>query len=113
MYKRIFVGVTLLSINLYSYAGTITIEKSDSLIRNDVFDAKRERAEEYRRLEAQRQYNNWQWSTQIPPGCILLRNYYLIYRCSGGFYKGYQQNSGYQYRQMSAQEVQQMQLPQE
>lgn len=114
MYKTIIVGLTALSINMLCNAGTITIQKSDSVIRNDVFDAKRVRAEEYRRMEAQRQYNNLQWSTQIPPSCMLLRNHYLIYRCSGGlFYKGYEQNSGYQYRQMSAEEVQQMQLPQE
>lgn len=106
---------TLLSVLAQvSWAGAITIEKSDSLIRNDLFDAKRERAEEYRRIEAQRQYDNYQWSSQIAPTCVLLRNYYLIYRCAGGrFYKGYEQDPYRQYRQLSDVEVKQMQLPQE
>ena len=39
-------------------AGKVTIEKSDSLIRNDLFDEKKDRAEEYKLREAERNENN-------------------------------------------------------
>ena len=67
---------SLLSASLF--AGKVTIEKSDSLIRNDVFDEKRERAEEYKLREADRNDNNHRWSSQIDPSCGLLKNRYLL-----------------------------------
>ena len=88
-------------------AGTITIEKSDSLIRNDVFDEKRARAEEYKQREAERNANNETWSSQIDPSCGLLKNRYLVYFCAsnGRYYKGYESDNKEQYRELSTSEV--------
>ncbi len=101
----IFTLASLLSLPLI--AGKITIEKSDSLIRNDVFDEKRARAEEYKRLEAERNGNNRGWSSQIDPSCGLLKNRYLIYFCAsnGRYYKGYEPGNQAEYRELSTQEV--------
>lgn len=95
--------------NLRSFsvtAGKITIEKKDSLIRNDLFNEKRERAEEYKRREDERQFNNEAWLYRLAPECMLLRHHYLIYRCAAGhYYKGYEIADKMQYRQLSEQEV--------
>lgn len=101
----IFPFAMLLSFPLF--AGNISIEKSDSLIRNDVFDEKRERAEDYQRREAERTENNNHWSTQINPSCGLLKNRYLVYFCAsnGRYYKGYDLSSKPEYRELSASEV--------
>ncbi|PKF62294.1 hypothetical protein CW745_06955 [Psychromonas sp. psych-6C06] len=90
-----------------AFAGTITIEKSDSLIRNDVFDQKRARAEEYKQREAERNVDNEYWSTQIDPSCGLLRNRYLLYFCAsnGRYYKGYESGEQREYRQLSNAEI--------
>ena len=89
------------------YAGEITIEKSDSLIRNDVFDDKRARAEEYKQREAERNANNGYWSSSLDPSCALLRNRYFVYFCAsnGRYYKGYEPESQPQYRELSTSEV--------
>ena len=96
---------SLLSASLF--AGKVTIEKSDSLIRNDVFDEKRERAEEYKLREAARNDNNHRWSSQIDPSCGLLKNRYLIYFCAsnGRYYKGYKTSNKSEYRELSSSEV--------
>lgn len=87
-------------------AGKITIEKSDSLIRNDLFDAKRERVQEYKVWEEERKRNNEQWSFSIEPGCGLLRNHYLIYQCENGrYYKGYEIENRKEYRKLSNSEM--------
>ncbi|WP_019616572.1 hypothetical protein [Psychromonas ossibalaenae] len=87
-------------------AGKVTIEKSDSLIRNDLFDQKRQRAEEYKEREDERNRNNEAWSYRLAPGCGLLRNHYLIYRCADGrYFKGYEDLEHQRYRQLSEQEV--------
>ena len=87
-------------------AGKITIEKSDSLIRNDLFDAKRERAQEYKVREEERKRSNEYWSSSIDPSCALLRNHYLIYRCANGFYyKGYERGNRKEYRELSNPEL--------
>ena len=102
----IFFFLTIL-LSLPVLAGKITIEKSDSLIRNDVFDEKRARAEEYKLREAERNENNHRWSSQIDPSCGLLKNRYLVYFCAtnGRYYKGYESGSQPQYRELSTQEV--------
>jgi len=87
-------------------AGKITIEKKDSVIRNDLFEQKRARAEAYQHSEENRRRNNEIWSYRLAPECVLLRHYYLIYRCAAGqYYKGYQTPDKMQYRQLSEQEV--------
>ncbi|WP_022940486.1 hypothetical protein [Psychromonas hadalis] len=100
----------IILVSLFSFsvfAGKITIEKSDSLIRNDVFDEKRERAEEYKRREAERNAENYRWSSSINPSCVLLKNRYLLYFCTsnGRYYKGDESNNRPQYRELSTQEV--------
>jgi hypothetical protein len=88
-------------------AGNITIEKNDSLIRNDVFDGKRARAEEYKLREDERNANNHRWSSSIDPSCGLLKNRYLLYFCAsnGRYYKGYETGSYPQYRELSTTEI--------
>lgn len=100
---------SLLSFPLF--AGKITIEKSDSVIRNDIFDGKRERAEDYKRREAERNANNERWSSQIPLSCGLLKDNYLIYFCAtnGRYYKGYESGNKPEYRELSSQEVKKIQ----
>ncbi len=70
---RIIALLVTLIFSLPVNAGKITIEKSDSLIRNELFDAKRERAEEYKRLQEQRRINNRYWSDYLSPQCFLLK----------------------------------------
>lgn len=91
-------------------AGKINIEKNDSLIRNDVFDEKRERAEEYKRREKERYSNNHRWSSSIDPSCGLLKNSYLLYFCvsNGRYYKGYESGNHPQYRELSTSEVKEL-----
>jgi hypothetical protein len=88
-------------------AGNITIEKNDSLIRNDVFDQKRVRAEEYKLREDERNVNNHRWSSSIDPSCGLLKHRDLIYFCAanGRYYKGYETGNRPQYRELSTPEV--------
>jgi len=88
-------------------AGSITIEKSDSLIRNDIFDEKRERTDDYKLREAERNENNDRWSSMIDPSCGLLKNRYLIYFCAsnGRYYKGYESENKLQYRELSTPEI--------
>jgi hypothetical protein len=106
MTKMLFILFTgLLSCSVM--AGKITIEKSDSLIRNDIFDEKRARAEEYKQREAERTANNQYWSEQIDPSCGLLKDRYLIYFCAtnGRYFKGYESGNKKQYRELSTSEV--------
>ena len=70
-------------ISVSASAGKVTVEKNESVIRNDLFNPKRERAMEYKRLEAQRQSANEAWSYRLTPECVLLRDYNLIYICAG------------------------------
>ena len=100
-----FILSSLLSLSLS--AGKITIEKSDSLIRNDIFDEKRARAEEYKLREAERNENNRYWSSEINPSCGLLKNRYLIYFCASNrrYYKGYESTDKQKYRELSTSEV--------
>lgn len=101
--------LTVMSINLAS-AGEITIETKDSIIRNDVFDEKRERADEYKRLEQERDIRNQNWFYTLPVGCGLYRHHASIYRCgSGQFYKGVDDvNAGIKYRQLDQEESSQL-----
>ena len=80
--KRISHFIFFIFFSNIAVAGTITIEKSDSLIRNDIFDEKRARAEEYQQYEAERNAHNQYWSSQIDPSCALLKNRYLTYFCA-------------------------------
>ena len=72
MLLRILICLSFL-FSFSASAGKITIEKSDSVIRNDLFNQKRERAEEYKRREDERKSNNEAWSYRLAPGCALLR----------------------------------------
>lgn len=105
--KKVIVVFILSLLACAVLAGNITIEKSESLIRNDIFDQKRVRAEEYRQYEAQRKANNRYWTSQIDPSCVLLKNRYLIYFCAtnNGYYKGYELGNKLQYRQLSEPEI--------
>jgi hypothetical protein len=105
--KRIIVIFISSLIGCSVLAGDISIEKSDSLIRNDLFDEKRVRAEEYKQYESERKVNNHYWISQIDPSCGLLRDRYLIYFCAANsrYYKGYESGNGLQYRQLSDFEV--------
>lgn len=107
MFKKIFALLNLLIISISLQAGTVTIEKSDSLIRNDLFDEKRVRAEEYKQYEFERKSNNHDWTSQIDPSCGLLKNRYLIYFCASNsrYYKGYESGNKLQYRQLSGLEA--------
>lgn len=105
---RIFALLMLSAlISLTVMAGSVTIEKSDSLIRNDLFDKKRERAEDYKLREAQRNRKNDRWSSTIDPSCGLLKNRYLIYFCAsnGRYYKAYESDHKREYRELSTSEV--------
>ena len=105
MLLRILISLSIV-LSFSAGAGKVTIEKSDSVIRNDLFDQKRERAEEYKRREDERNHANQAWSYRLSPGCGLLRNHYLIYTCADGrYYKGYETLDRMQYRQLSDQEV--------
>ncbi len=103
-----FVFASLFSFTLS--AGKVSIETSASLIRNDLFDEKRERAEEYKRLENQRNSHNSAWSSSIDPSCGLLKKSYLLYFCvsNGRYYKGYESGNYPQYRELSTSEVKQL-----
>ena len=95
---------TLLSIS--SVAGDITIDKRDSVIRNDVFDEKRQRAEDYKENEKQREIDNQAWSYQLPLGCGLFRRLYLTYSCADGrFFRGHDGGERRQYRELSRSEI--------
>ncbi|GLS92500.1 hypothetical protein GCM10007916_35720 [Psychromonas marina] len=89
------------------YAGEITIEKNDSLIRNELFDQKRTRAEQYKQDERERNTSNEYWITQIDPSCGLLKNNQLIYYCAvnGRYYKDEKTTNKRQYRELSTAEV--------
>lgn len=103
--KRILFILFLLT-SLSALAGKVTIEKKSSLYRNDLFDQKRLRAEEYKRKEAKRNLDNERWSTRLDPSCALLRFKGLIYMCAEGrFYQGYRNNGETKYRELSAAEI--------
>ncbi|MDA7746641.1 hypothetical protein N8878_04835 [Psychromonas sp.] len=103
--------LTVISINM-TFAGEITIETNDSLFRNDLFDEKRERAEEYKRSEQERDMNNQQWYNVLPVGCVLYQSQYFIYRCNQGqFYKGYNTESENKYRKLSETEISSLEKP--
>ncbi|MFT6986403.1 MAG: hypothetical protein ACJAT7_002238 [Psychromonas sp.] len=105
MLLRILIGLSIM-LSFPAEAGKVTIEKSDSLMRNDLFDEKRERAEEYKRREAERNVNNRAWSHRLVPECVLLKKHYLIYLCTDGhYYKGYELENRPEYRELSAEEV--------
>ncbi len=95
--------------SLAALAGKVTIEKSSSLYRNDLFDKKRRRAEQYQRKEAKRNLDNEQWSTGIDPSCGLWRSAELIYMCAKGrYYQGYKNNGQTKYRELSKDEVKEL-----
>lgn len=104
---NVFLAMLLLLLTSYcAIAGKVTIEKSSSLIRNDLFDQKRARAQEYKRIEAERNRYNEQWSARIDQSCVLWRNAYLVYMCNNGrYYKGYTNDGHTQYRQLSTVEI--------
>jgi hypothetical protein len=105
--KRILMFTLSSVLSLSANAGNITIEKNDSLIRNDIFDEKRVRAEEYKLNEEERNAQNSRWSSSIDPSCGLLKNRYLLYFCAsnGRYYKGYESGNRPQYRELSTSEV--------
>lgn len=87
-------------------AGDITIDKRDSAIRNDIFDDKRQRAEEYKENERQREINNQAWSYELPLGCGLFRRQYLTYSCADGrYFRGEESGARRQYRELSRSEI--------
>lgn len=106
MQRTLFI-ILLSLLSFSAVAGKITIETNDSLIRNDVFNEKRQRAEEYKQQELERNENNRYWSSSIDPSCGLLKNYYLLYFCasSGRYYKGYESDGKPQYRELSTREI--------
>ncbi|WP_354623451.1 hypothetical protein [Psychromonas sp. MME2] len=105
MSLKLFVVLSLV-LSLSCIAGEITIDKRDSVIRNDIFDAKRERAAEYKRNEEQRRINNQVWFYELPLGCAFFKRAYLIYRCTDGRYlRGDDLNNKPRYRQLSPAEV--------
>ena len=92
-----------------AFAGKVSIIKSSSLIQNDLFDAKRARAKEYKQREKERNQNNSEWSTNIDPSCGLWRNTYLVYMCGNGrYYKGYETNEQIEYRELSTREIKEL-----
>jgi hypothetical protein len=105
--KKIILFFSVILISFPLLAGKITIEKNESLIRNDLFDEKRARAEEYKLNEDKRNAENSVWSSSIDPSCGLLKNHYLLYFCvaNGGYYKGDKSGNSPQYRELSASEV--------
>lgn len=107
MIKELMTLIPAIAFSALLQAGAVTIEKSDSLIRNDIFDEKRERAEDYQRRKVERNANNESWSSQIPLSCGLLKDNYLIYFCAsnGRYYKGYESGNKPEYRELSSQEV--------
>lgn len=105
MLLRILIFLSVL-LSFSANAGKITVEKGDSLIRNELFDEKWERAAEYKRREDERKLNNEAWLYRLAPECALLRAHYLIYRCSDGeYYKAYEAQDGLHYRKLSEKEV--------
>lgn len=95
-------------------AGQVTIDKRESLIRNDLFEEKRARALEYQRREEERNVNNRAWSYRLAPECLLLEKHYLIYRCTDGrYFKGYELENRSEYRELSPEEVMQLQNEQQ
>ncbi|MCK5818993.1 MAG: hypothetical protein KAH18_07005 [Psychromonas sp.] len=106
---NVFLAMLLLLTSYCALAGKVTIEKRSSLIRNDLFDQKRARVQEYRRIEADRNRYNEQWSMRIDPSCGLWRNAYLVYMCNDGrYYKGYTIDGNTQYRQLSTVEIKEL-----
>ena len=93
------------------WAGEVTIEKKDQLIRNDLFDKKHKRAEKYKIDEAKRNEDinvqNKRWLSEIDPGCSLYDNREFIYFCSanGRYYKGYNAGGKREYRELSPKEI--------
>lgn len=106
MIQKILILILLFLVSGTIFAGKVTIEKSSSVIRNDLFDEKRERAEDYKRREKERNQQNEVWSSSIDPSCGLWRNTYLIYMCGNGrYFKGYETNGNVEYRELSTAEV--------
>ncbi|KPU83669.1 hypothetical protein JI57_00590 [Psychromonas sp. PRT-SC03] len=72
-----------------SFAREVQIQTKDSLIRNDVFDAKRERIDAYRQAQALRELDNQSLQFDISNVCLLLKKGSVIYFCAqnGRYYK--------------------------
>lgn len=102
---RCFLCVSILPVMLS--AGPITIEKNDSLYRNELFNEKRSRAEQYNRREAARDDQHRTWSSRLDPSCALLKDHYLIYFCAnnGRYYKGGDPKLSPSFRALSTSEV--------
>lgn len=102
--RLLFASAILFSFSLT--AGEVTIEKSDSLIRNDLFQQKRIRGEEYKQQEQQRRRDNQAWSESLAPSCVLFAAHYLIYSCvDGSFFQAEQGEDKLRYRPLSKQQV--------
>jgi|GEM_PF-3081153 len=113
MLLQILIGLSIM-LSFPADAGQVTIEKRDSLIRNDLFEQKRERALEYKRREEERNANNLAWSYRLASECVLLKRHYLIYLCADGHYfKGYELENRSEYRKLSDQEVKLLQNEQQ
>ncbi|AGH82120.1 hypothetical protein PCNPT3_10920 [Psychromonas sp. CNPT3] len=84
-------------------AGDIQIQTKDSLIRNDVFDAKRERIDAYREAQALQQLESQSLQLDISNVCMLLRREGVIYFCAtnGHYYKQVIDNNNKYYQQLS------------
>jgi len=96
--------LSLLSFNVF--AGDVTITKSDQLINNQLFDQKKIRALEYKRLEELRELDNLQWFNTLPVACLLYQNKYLVYQCGKQiFYKGYELGNDIKYRKLNKKEI--------
>lgn len=105
MHKRLLFGLAIL-FSFSATAGKVTIEKSDSLIRNDLFQQKQIRAEQYKLRENERKKHNEIWLESLEGGCGLLTNAYLLYSCADGrYFQGEQQGDKLRYRPLSKQQV--------
>ena len=103
--RAIFATIlSLLVINVD--AGEVTINKQSSLINNQLFDQKRVRAAEYKKLEAERALSNQNWLEELPINCLIYAEQYLTYECGNGlFYKGYDINNQVKYQRLNNDEI--------
>lgn len=107
--KRLTLSVLLLLSCSFVSSGEVLIEKKRSLINNDLFKEKQNRADEYKRLERNRTLTNQRWLQSLPVGCLLFKDNYLLYRCNNDlFYKGYDMGGRLKYRQLTAVEMTEM-----
>ncbi len=109
MYMKIKYLLILSFISLVVYAGEVHIETKGSLIRNDVFDAKRDRIEAYRDAEALRQLDNELPGIDISATCLLLKTGRDIYFCvrNRRYYQQFIEDNEKHYRVLSILERQQ------